>query len=243
MFLFMFIWLLTACGGDNTRVTQPVIRPTTDPVNCSIKTLINGQVTQSPEIVVLSISNKFCTATMIGPRVAITAAHCNEPDAKPAINGQNGTFYLAPSLDIGVVVLPSPVPGPYASVYTAVPKIGEPIEVFGYGCTGNGSENDFGTLRSGIGKVDGLDSQYISFSGKPALCFGDSGGPTTLAHQQQHYVIAINSRGNIVDKSLSSRLDVPEAAALFKQLLPLNLEICGINKTCAPPPCIKENGI
>lgn len=212
-----------------------------------------------PAVVRIIVGNAACTATVVGPRTIVTAAHCGE-------TGQIATFQTVTGGKFSAVLQREPLyPGKDVDVNVGTTTVdidvkpmsvktdmfereGMTVTLMGYGCTmpGGGGGND-GVLRTNTAKVEtkqaGDDWGYDLWLSDPAtgaaLCYGDSGGPVlwkdTLGNW---FVIGINSKGNIKDRSFCTRLTLPDAAGFLKAF---NAQICGANSTCGlvvptPPP-------
>lgn len=220
--------------------------------------LINGSPVppeEHPEIINIRTGNAGCTATVIGPRVGITAAHCgaNGATTQARINGKiytgritRSSLYPRQDHDVALILFSEVVALPpgksYMTVTTVAPSVGMVLRLFGYGCTsaGGGGGND-GVLRSGDTRVTGF-SGFDAVSktvGGAALCYGDSGGPGLREVDGRWLLTTINSKGNIRDTNYTARLDLPESKALFDDFIAANkVDICGINRDCfgaAPP--------
>lgn len=216
--------------------------------------LINGKPVEPGtwrEVVRISSSGSGCTATVVGPRVIVTAAHC-------ASNGATATFkigeieykakitrsplYTSKDHDIAVGITDTDIAGiePASIGGKAVTGLG--ITLLGYGCInpGGGGGND-GILRIGDTVITGFSGfdMVSRKAGGAALCFGDSGGPAMLIESGKHLLVGVNSKGNIVDTNYNSRSDVPESQTFLKDVATQSgVQICGINKDCSgtPPP-------
>ncbi len=153
--------------------------------------LINGTPTdERPEIGRIS----GCTATLVAPNVAITAAHCVGFVSRERsgdygrftvdmADGQSRSFtieriksYSNGQLgrdDVSLLRLSTPVPTSVAtptSISTRGARAGEQVTLFGYGCTSRRSNS--GAFRKR--KVT------FAFETSRNLCPGDSGGPGVL---------------------------------------------------------------
>jgi hypothetical protein len=154
--------------------------------------VINGHVTNAfPSVGWLG----GCTATLIGRRTVLTAAHC------VSANGQAGTFcsdgfcvggtyYKHPNYnpdgffnDIAVLRLDSDFQALSGIIPTRIassaPREGEYFQIYGFGCTNRETRAGTGTKRVGTNflfDVDPLKIQYDDEDGALA-CPGDSGGP------------------------------------------------------------------
>ena len=212
-----------------------------------------------PEVVYISSGTSRCSATIIGPRTILTAAHCisNGGEIRPASFVINQTVYKAKcqhhplynsrySYDFALCKVDKKLDVAYASISSTGPAKSKLVTLMGYGCTqegGTGGGND-GTLRVGNARVikvpDGKgsnDGQYYYTSDKSSLCPGDSGGPSMLlikdAKTEHHYVSGVNSRGNFKDRSLLSSVFLPgfqDYARRFER--EQGVEICGLSKDC-----------
>lgn len=220
--------------------------------------LINGTPVppeEHPEIINIRTGNAGCTATVIGPKVGITAAHCGATGAttQAKINGKvytgkitRSSLYPRKDHDVALILWSEDVVLPagknYASVSTAQLAAGDVIQIYGYGCTqAGGTGGNDGILRTGKNKISafsGFDAVSAE-AGGGALCYGDSGGPAFKELAGFWALVTINSKGNIKDRNYTARLDVQESKTFFDDFIAANkVDICGINKNCVgdPPP-------
>lgn len=170
----------TACGGVESEAT-------------SGDRLVGGSNagTAHSEVGKLWFDGAYCTATLIRPDVAITAAHCVEFRTGEARQGSielssaNGdhraqvigfrSFGSRLGLsDVALIRLESPVPSRIATpaeVATTAPRVGDSLLLFGYGC-------DDRNRRVSAGRT----SRRVTFGSSAAVCPGDSGGPGFLSN-------------------------------------------------------------
>lgn len=216
--------------------------------------LINGNPVDKakyPTVVrITSASGAGCTANIVGPSAIITAAHCADTGEKVTFKTYDGRAYSAvmthyekypdDDLDLNIGKVNTPIVGikPMTIRTDRFEKKDMLVDLIGYGCInpGGGGGND-GILRMGSAKVTAGQGYDLALDASPsALCYGDSGGPVFYQGQQ----IGVNSKGNIQDKSFTTRTTLPESKAwLEKTASALGLEICGINSKCdgaTPPP-------
>ena len=214
--------------------------------------LINGKPVDPgtwTEVIRITSNGSQCTATVVGPRVIATAAHC-------AANGATATFtigttnysakmfrsplYSTKDHDVAVGVTAQDITGIEPASVGGKASTGLGINLLGYGCTnpGGGGGND-GILRIGDTTVTGFSGfdMVSRKAGGAALCFGDSGGPAMLIENGKHLLLGINSKGNIQDTNYNTRTDLPESGDFYKTLATQeNIQICGVNKDCGTIP-------
>lgn len=159
-----------------------------------------------------------CTATIVGERVLLIAAHCVKSGgtAKFRANGESYSAVCTHSkdyqrnqtADYTACEIDRPVTGVPFEMVNIDPgfvKVGEEILMTGFGCTisGGGGGND-GVYRIGESIVarmpQGSDNDLVT-KGPAVLCFGDSGGPSFKIVGDKRYQLAINSRVHFQSKS------------------------------------------
>jgi hypothetical protein len=164
--------------------------------------LVGGTISSlRPEIG--QINGGSCTATLIGPQLVVTAAHCarDAPTGSFAVAGHGFTYSYDHTrtwqgsevsglynADVAILHLTTAVPSSVATPATLsvnVPVNGTRATTFGYGCTDRNTMAGAGTKR------------FFQFTVGPSpdtLCYGDSGGPVVLGNAGDGGLIyAINS--------------------------------------------------
>ena len=183
--------------------------------------VVNGSVdTGHAAIGALHSGNQAaCTATLIGKRTVLTAAHCVTTKNPPyqVLSPVNfyigklyyGTKYTAVAVhihsayaggnkaDVAVLRLNKDVTGvtPMPIAMNS-PSKGETIVIVGYGKTGENGQS-FGTKRKATNKIDSMNSTTYSMYGASAgegnVCNGDSGGPSLATRNGVETVIGVHS--------------------------------------------------
>ncbi len=219
--------------------------------------VINGQPVppgKFNEIVFLHMADHKCTATIVGPRTLLTAAHCIDvaPDTWFEFKGQKYTafFYQSPlyisSMDDDMAIGFTEKDMVGANPATVGHAIREKANVrfFGYGCDSIAGTG-IGVLRFGdsIIQVIGSDVNGYNFTthengeSGAMICNGDSGGPNFLVENGQLFLVGINRSTDFAGESDFTNLTHPASREFIEKTIEEHgAKVCGINQKCTPWP-------
>ncbi|CAN5903186.1 hypothetical protein BH11MYX4_BH11MYX4_20180 [soil metagenome] len=158
-----------------------------------------------------------CSATLVGTRTVLTAAHCIAPGVTGYRFVVEGRSFEAASVtphplydpsseraDVGVVMLAEAPPAPPMSLSPDAPVVGLPITIVGLGCPDGTAKGCVqGTRRVARNVVDTVTGDEIVFTTRAGdadaggHCDGDSGGPALAAAGEQEVVVGVNTWGAI----------------------------------------------
>jgi secreted trypsin-like serine protease len=156
--------------------------------------VVNGQPHSGhPSAGKLTTGGSLCTATLIGKKTVLTAAHCVSPGATHTFTTDDGVKHLSAKVvrhpsynsyqitnDVAVIILqtePAVAPMP---INLTPPSSGLEVTIVGFGKTSEYS-NDAGVKRMAKNKISSVGSTQFSIAGSSTLgnlCNGDSGGPS-----------------------------------------------------------------
>lgn len=200
--------------------------------------ILNGDklaADQVPQMNVLAADSWRCSATLVGPKVIVTAAHCVENSSGQSIVQKfgpiNGKFYtatltrhpdysvdkfevnipddLAAKNDIAIGMLDKEVTDVTPiSVTKTVPAVGE--MVWGFGCGKPTNDRQYGTYK--IVTVGPLGATVRGQGDRPQIgAPGDSGGPNVIVNSLQEVSLFAVSSTSTTDKDAREETKWPEA--------------------------------
>lgn len=208
------------------------------------------------------VAGTLCTATVVGQRALLTAAHC--VTAKEPVQATFGlaTFALqcravgeseGRRFDVALCVSDQPLDGVRAARIEASRPlgIGDELVLAGFGCTQGGGLDRGSTdqLSSGLARVTAVDvalanageeTSYVVARGA-SPCFGDAGGgvyPLGAAGQVLPQVAGLLSRGDLASTSyIVPFASAPLIAALRQAADQSHARLCGVHDSttsCLP---------
>lgn len=224
--LFGSLLMLTGCGTASGTIGLTQADDETGIVGGNIFTGLPavGSLTYGGE--------EYCTATLIGPRKVLTAAHCLQDVSATDLNFVIGARLSSPEYtlsvssikphpafdpydvvnDVGLVTLSSDAPIDSLGVLSKMDSswVGTKLFFVGYGVTSAATGAGAGTKRSVWMNISQVDSGTFSYDdpGKNT-CYGDSGGPAFYESNGVYQVAGVTSYGdqNCASYGVDTRAD------------------------------------
>lgn len=196
------------------------------------------------EVVRITVNGSTCTATIVGPKVLLTAASCGATGATASFQINNkkydakivrSSLYPAKDHNIAIGVTSEPITNVEPASVGGKAVSGLNVNLLGFGCSTAGGGGSDGILRIGDSTVTGFSGfdMVLKRAGGAALCFGDQGGPVVVTENGKHFILGVGSQGNLQDTSYSARTDTSESATFLKSVADSqSLAICGVNQVC-----------
>lgn len=197
-----------------------------------------------------------CTASLVGPRALLLAAHC--VDAGTDVGLQIGVVsftgrcsqhpeYAGPPpndyADWALCAIDRDASDAGLTSYESIGdlpeglRLGSSIQLLGFGCTNpNSEERTDGRLRAGDAKVIALpveDSRtyQLTVEGDAVVCYGDSGGPAMFLASGRRFVAGVNSAAGGQKKSHLASTEVSSFKTFAREWATSHgLQICGIHE-------------
>jgi V8-like Glu-specific endopeptidase len=189
--------VLHGCAADTAEIE--------DGTSSEESGIIHGEITTAHPAVGHVDS---CTATLVGRRTALTAAHCvKQGEFYPFCAGRicvGGTAYVHPDYrrtttfrhDVAVLRLTHDFTErssvePVRLAATA-PSRGAWLTLVGYGCSERRGEVGSGKKREGAAYIAAVDAASYQMAGPARICKGDSGGPS-FNHEDSQCQVGVHS--------------------------------------------------
>lgn len=235
----LHVCAIAACAWSATAAAQPVSSGTPAAGDPAVIALVNAN------------DQVVCTASMIGPHTAVTAAHCvdgGDPRLLRAFFGSliadGGTAIAVADArvhpgfdpggrDIALLTLREPSPAKPLALEPLLDGalVGTSFRVVGFGITGQGL-TDSGVKREGTARVAALREEELVAVPDPSLsCLGDSGGPALLPGGT---VAGVVSRGDAAcrDHAIYTRVDVARSVLVDPYLAETAPGAAGLGQMC-----------
>lgn len=215
IFLILCIYLSAACSYSDR-----------DPISEKKLAIVNGYTYQGhPSVAQLETSiGAICTATLIGEKTALTAAHCvfdistmklffgDQSYTLSGVIAHPGFSDLTYINDIALLKLEEAPPVIPSEISRQKLASGLDITLVGFGTTSEYAD-DGGIKRIGYNVIEQIDStRFLAFGAsdeKANTCYGDSGGPVYATIGGKRLLVGITSSGTGVcgENGIYTRVD------------------------------------
>lgn len=194
--------LVAACGSEWSRSERGLTDAAEDRTHPAIGRYLFSQGGATHDA--------SCTATLVGRKTLITAAHCagyrlpevelGDPPARYTVDRDlahpdwsDGQAWLH---DVALIVLRDAPPIDPMVVERRAAAVGEPVTLVGYGETAL-SAGDQGVKRRASNDVAALEAEYFTIEGTGGgegnACRGDSGGPVLTRGTSEERLLGVLS--------------------------------------------------
>lgn len=211
--------------------------PALPPAATSAAAITNGSNDDlDPGVVaLLQGSTLLCTATLIAPRLLLTAAHCLPDGGIPVayfgnVPGDGGPRVAIAAVrrhpafdaaqltnDVAMALLADAAPAgatPWP-LPTAAPDAGATLRLVGFGRTAAGDATP-PRKRAGTATLSSLTATELAFAPSPSqTCEGDSGGPAFATVGGVEAIVGITSSGDAACATMARDMRVDAFAAAF----------------------------
>ena len=186
-------------------------------------------------VALLQGSTLVCTATLIAPRLLLTAAHCVSGDAMPdayfgSVPGDGGPRVAIAAVrrhpafdaatlhdDVAMALLAEAAPAgatPWPTPATPI-AAGASLRLVGFGRTAAG-DTSAPRKRAGTTTVATVSADELTFAPSPSqTCEGDSGGPAFATLEGVEAIVGVTSSGDAACTTLARDMRVDVFADTF----------------------------
>ncbi len=203
-----------------------------------------------PEVVPIEVGGSLCTATWIGPRALVTAAHCGfllQGDvARIRFAGmvlwarvrRSPGYRGVGTHDVALLTLDRDVPGVRPASLGAMSVLHAMVTIAGYG-EDMADQDRPPRLHAGTSAISlflsGPRIQLEEMSGDVAR-LGDSGGPVFLERGGRRLLLGVISTGNRRSWTRAIRLDDPLTLQFLRgAAAEAGVSVCGLGTDCGAP--------